>query len=352
MGFLILISIPPFPFSLLTQNFASVAGGAKGNGSPKVIIGGLGPGSPGHLTRAVWDEICSSSEVYARIGQHPALSIIPESVKLKTFEDYYEKAETFELLYRNISKRVVELAQKHGRILYLVPGDPWVGETTTKLILKQSSLCGVKVEVLPGVSFVEPTLASLGVDMLPRLTVGDCYELINYQHLPVECNTPLLISQVEDRFEASALKVVLMTSFSPQHRVALVHAAGSSNSKVEWLPLQSIDQSKSIGIMTSLYIPATSGSFSQLRDAFAKRRDSLGDAWDDMTHADLSTGLMDASRKLVAVSAEDPPEPADLSESLAALLTSTVAHMQLGEDDNDLTTRDVLSRASEMAAEI
>ena len=32
--------------------------------------------------------------------------------------------------------------------------------------------------------------------------VGSRYELINFEHLPLESNTPLLISQVEDRHEA------------------------------------------------------------------------------------------------------------------------------------------------------
>ena len=318
----------------------------------RVVIAGLGPGNPSYLTRAVWDEISSASEVYARIGRHPALSAIPDTVKVTTFENYYEEAETFEFLYSNISNRILELAKEHGKILYLVPGDPWVGETTTKLITNRSSLHDVQVDVLPGISFVEPTLAALEVDLLPRLLIGDSYELISFQHLPLECNTPLLISQLEDQFEASALKVVLMTSFSPDHMVALVHAAGSADCKVEWLPLHRMDQCKDIGIMTSLYVPATTGSFSQLRDLFAKHREEIGDLWDDMTHGELSKGLLQASERLVAVSKDDPPKAAEVSECLAQILAFTVAHLQLAEDDNDLTARDVLSRASEIVEEI
>lgn len=317
----------------------------------RVVIAGLGPGNPSYLTRAVWDEICSSSEVFARIGRHPALSAVPDTVKLTTFESYYEEAETFEFLYSNISNRILELAKEHGKVLYLVPGDPWVGETTTKLITSRSSSCGVQVDILPGISFVEPTLAALKVDLLPRLLVGDSYELVSFQHLPLECNTPLLISQLEDQFEASALKVVLMTSFSPEHVVALVHAAGSAECKVEWLPLHRMDQCKDIGIMTSLYVPAANGSFSQLRDAFAKRREDIRDVWDDITHEELSAGLLKGSEALLAVS-KDPPRPSEVSESLARILAFTAAHLQLGEDDNDFTTRDIISRASQIVEEI
>lgn len=337
---------------LETRSSGSVTEMNPGTNGGRVVIAGLGPGDPSYLTRAVWDEICGSSEVFARIGRHPALSAIPDTVKLTTFESYYEEAETFEFLYSNISNRILELAKEHGKVLYLVPGDPWVGETTTKLITSRSSSCGVQVDILPGISFVEPTLAALKIDLLPRLLVGDSYELIGFQHLPLECNTPLLISQLEDQFEASALKVVLMTSFSPEHIVALVHAAGSADCKVEWLPLHRMDQCKDIGIMTSLYVPAANGSFSQLRDALAKRSEEIRDLWDDITHEELSAGLLKGSEELFVAVSKDPPRPSEITESLARILAFTAAHLQLGEDDNDFTARYIISRASRIVEEI
>ncbi|CAJ1328913.1 unnamed protein product [Effrenium voratum] len=310
----------------------------------QVVICGLGPGSAQHLTRAVWAEIQSAPEVFARIP-HPALSGIS---KVTTFESFYE-AESYEDVYGSISERVLRLTEERDRVVYLVPGDPWVAETTTKLILEKAADRNISVEVLPGVSFVEPTLAALQLDLLPRLTVGDAYELINFEHLPLESNTPLLISQVEDRHEASALKVVLLSVFGPQHQVAFVHEAGSSNSKVEWLPLQRLDLSESIGIMTALYVPAASGSFSQLRDEIARRREDLKEVWDEVSHAQLVGSLASASRALEKAAEDDPPEAEELLESLAGLLAHTAAHMQLAEDDNDLQPGQVLSRAVDIA---
>lgn len=103
--------------------------------------------------------------------------------------------------------------------------------------------------------------------------------------------------------------------------------------------------------MTSLYVPAANGSFSQLRDAFAKRREDIRDVWDDITHEELSAGLLKGSEALLAVS-KDPPRPSEVSESLARILAFTAAHLQLGEDDNDFTTRDIISRASQIVEEI
>ncbi|CAE6934874.1 yabN [Symbiodinium sp. CCMP2456] len=315
--------------------------------TPRVIIAGLGPGDPEHLTKGVWSQLCNCQRLYARFAKHPVLESLPASVTLTTFDQYYEEADTFEGLYSNISDTILELAKKHGEVVYAVPGDPCVGETTTKMIRQRSADEGVRVEVLPGVSFVEPSLAALGVDMLPRLAVGDAYELTGFQSLPFECSTPLLISQVDDQISANALKLVLMSTYEAEHEVALVHSAGvQGTAQVEWLPLQNIDRSKSIGITTSLFVPASSGgSFTDLRDRMAGRRIKLGESWDDLTHAELARGLVRASEKVAKAAEQDSKESmGDLADALALVLIQAAAHMQLAEDDFDFSTGDVLKR--------
>ncbi|CAE7444546.1 yabN, partial [Symbiodinium necroappetens] len=319
--------------------------------TPRVLIAGLGPGDPEHLTKGVWSQLCNCQRLYARFAKHPVLESLPASVTLTTFDQYYEEADTFEGLYSNISDTILELAKEHGEVVYAVPGDPCVGETTTKMIRQRSADEGVRVEVLPGVSFVEPSLAALGVDMLPRLAVGDAYELTGFQSLPFECSTPLLISQVDDQISANALKLVLMSTYEAEHEVALVHSAGvQGTAQVEWLPLQNIDRSKSIGITTSLFVPASSGgSFTDLRDRMAGRRIKLGESWDDLTHAELARGLVRASEKVAKAAEQDSKESMnDLADALASVLIQAAAHMQLAEDDFDFSTGDVLKRASSL----
>ena len=319
---------------------------------PQVIIAGLGPGDPKHLTQGVWSQLCNSKHVYARFAKHPVLQALPSSVNLTTFDQYYEEADTFEALYSNISDKILEVARKEGRVLYAVPGDPCVGETTTKLIRDRSVDKGVQVKLLPGISFVEPSLAELGVDMLPRLVVGDSYELVRFQSLPFECSAPLLISQVDDRISANALKLVLMSTFEPHHKVALVHGAGSESSAVEWLSLQDIDRSRSIGITTSLYVPAsTGGSFSELRDRLAARRIELGEDWDELNHAELAQGLSRATARVLDA-AESESAADELADALASVLVQAAAHLQLAEDDMDFTAGDVLKRASTLDPEL
>ena len=318
--------------------------------APRIIIAGLGPGDPKHLTQGVWSQLCNSKHVYARFAKHPVLESLPASVALTTFDQYYEEAETFEQLYSNISDRILQLAEEHGEVVYAVPGDPCVGETTTDLIRRRSASKGMTVDLLPGVSFVEPSLAALGVDMLPRLVVGDAYEIVGFQTLPFECNSPLLISQVDDQISANALKLVLLSTFLPEHQVALVHSAGTTSSRVEWLPLLDIDRSKSIGITTSLFVPAScGGAFTDLRDSLAARRVQLGESWDELTHARLAKGLDRATRRVLEATEKDSKESAEkLAKALAFVLVQAAAHMQLAEDDRDFTAGDVLKQASEM----
>jgi len=320
---------------------------------PRVVIAGLGPGDAGQITREVWEAINSSSEVYARIIKHPALSELPPSVSVHTFDSFYDRADSFEALYSDIANEVLRLAKQQGRILYAVPGDPYVGESTTKLIVERGKASGVQVDVLSGVSFVEPTLSALGIDMLPRLLVGDAHELVSLCHLPFEPNTPLLISQIENQFDANALKLLLMSAFGPAHRVALVHAAGSPGCAVEWLRLYQIDRSDQVGVMTSLYVPASKiGTFAALRDAMASRREVLGDNWDRVSHAELAEGLRHAASEVVEASRQDGRGHGGLAGSLAAVLAHSVAHLQLAEDEEAFVASDVLARAASLAEEM
>jgi len=313
---------------------------------PLVVIAGLGPGSPKHITREVKKQIDSVSEVYARIAKHPALEAFPKDVKVNTFDHLYEKEDSFEEVYSMIADKVVRLALKKGKVVYLVPGDPRVGEKTTQLILDRGNSSGVDVQVLPGVSFIESTLAALRIDALPGTILADAYELVDLHHLPFEPNTPLLISQIPNRAMAGDLKQVLLTAYRPEHRVALVHGAGSAQEVVEWMPLHKFDRSKRIDQLTSLYVPANDDStFASLRDAMSEYRDGL-ELWDEVSHKQLAPALKRAAQKVMAATITGDDNK--LAEGLAEVLAHTVAHLQLGEDDSSFRVADILSRAEEI----
>ncbi len=67
-------------------------------------------------------------------------------------------------VYERIVEDLIQKADKYGTINYLVPGHPMVAEKTVEILLeiKDESL---EVELLSGISFVEPILELVRRDL-------------------------------------------------------------------------------------------------------------------------------------------------------------------------------------------
>ena len=92
-----------------------------------------------------------------------------------------------------------------------MPGHPYVGEATVAAITRGAAEAGIPVRVVAGLSFVEPTLAALGVDALDGLQLFDAIELAGYLYPPINPDVPVLLGQVYSRLLAGELKAALMS---------------------------------------------------------------------------------------------------------------------------------------------
>src|SRR5690606_28141426 len=138
-----------------------------------ITIVGLGPGNPAQLTREAWEELSAATEVHLRTARHPTVAGLPPGVAVHSFDDIYETEPEFGAVYERIAERVLALGQRPEGVVYGVPGHPSVAEATVGLIRARAAQAGVPVRIVPGLSFVEPTLTALGVDALPSLQLAD-----------------------------------------------------------------------------------------------------------------------------------------------------------------------------------
>ncbi len=197
--------------------------------------------------------------------------------------------------------------------------------------------------MLSAVSFVEPLLEALGLDLLPSLWLGDALDVAAAGHPPFSAAAPALLTQLYSRSVASEVKLTLMSAYPDEHLVALVHGAGDDVSgdasasappiddshaagcaAVEWMPLHAIDRSDGIGSRTSLYVPpwraeqeaghaAASGgepAFESVLSGVARARDALEGPWQegDPTHAQQAPRLLAAAAAAAAAAdAQDAP---------------------------------------------
>ncbi len=135
-----------------------------------ITIVGLGPGDGRYLTREAWSVLIGTEIIYLRTERHPAVADLPDGTVKISFDQAYESADSFEEVYEEIVKHILALAleyEKQGKeLVYAVPGHPLVGETTVTILASLAETRGIGIRIVPGLSFIEPTLQAVGADAL------------------------------------------------------------------------------------------------------------------------------------------------------------------------------------------
>lgn len=310
---------------------------------PEIIVLGLGPGSPDYLTVKAAGIIGSADEIYLRTEEHPTAAGLPEGLKIHSFDWIYAEENDFQVVYRRITDEIISLAQAGHKVVYAVPGDPFVAEDTPAMILEKAQQVGLTVEIVPGVSFMEPTFAALKKDPLPQLAVVDAAELASAHYPSFPPDHPALIAQVYSKQVASDLKLTLMAVYPDEHPVTLVHQAGTPELILESIPLYKLDRSEMIGNRTALYLPplAPGSSLESFLELIAHLRAPEGCPWDrEQDHQTLRPNLLEEAYE--ALEAIDADDPAAMQEEFGDLLLQVVLHAQIASEYGEFTMSDVI----------
>ena len=309
-----------------------------------ITILGLGPGDVSLLTLEAWRIIESIPEIYLRTRQHPAVIGFPGRLRVYSFDHLYEKGESFETIYAEIVEQVVELGRRPQGVVYAVPGHPLVAEATSPEIARRARLESLPIQVVGGMSFLEPVLNALDLDVFPHSALVDALELDSRHVPPFPPSAPAFIAQIHSRAVASNIKLTLMEVYPDGHPVHLVHAAGTPQVKVESLPLYEIDRSPHIGLMTTLYLPPLepTSSFEAFQEVIARLRAPDGCPWDrEQTHQSLRSYLLEEVYEVLA--ALDADDPQSMREELGDLLLQIVLHAQIASENGEFRMADILT---------
>ena len=316
-----------------------------------IRILGLGPGHVHDLTRRAWDTLARAETVYLRTSRHPAVPDLPENPTYHSFDELYEREDDFESVYKTITAQILDAARS-GDVVYAVPGDPTVGESTTWRIKEAAALAGIGVEIISGVSFIEPMLALAGIDGMDNLQVLDALTVATMHHPPINPDGPALLGQIYNQHVASDVKLTLMNQYPDDFEVKLIHAAGTDSVQVETLPLYEIDRSDHIQHMTALYLPILGemSSFEQFQEIIAHLRAPEGCPWDrKQTHESLRPFLLEEAYEVLE--AIDQGDTDALYEELGDLLLQIVLHTQIAIDEGEFYMADVLRHVNKKMIE-
>jgi tetrapyrrole methylase family protein/MazG family protein len=309
----------------------------------KITLLGLGPGDPTLLTLEAHQVLERSQEIYLRTVQHPTVAGFPVSLEIHSFDDLYDQLPSFNDVYAHIIEQVLELGRRSQGVVYAVPGHPYVAEATCPEIARRARNEGIPVQVIDGLSFIEPIFSALGIDPLPHLAIVDALELVSAHVPPFPPDAPALIAQIYSKTVANEVKLTLMETYPDEHPVKLVHGAGTPQVLVEELPLHAIDQSQSIGLLTSLYLPPLEKgtSFEAFQEIIAALRAPDGCPWDrEQTHQTLRTNLLEETYE--ALAALDADDPAHMREEFGDLLLQITLHAQIANEYGEFDIAQVI----------
>ena len=313
-----------------------------------IEIVGLGPGDGRYITRQAWEVLSTVETIYLRTKRHPAVADLPNQARLRSFDHIYESAENFEQVYNEIAENIVDLAREAAKrsesIVYAVPGDASVGESSVSAIIAMANEEGIEVITLPGISFIEPTLAAVGVDALDGLQIFDAIELAQFHYPPISTDIPLLLGQIYDPFLAGDVKLSLSALYPDEHEVVLVHGAGTIDQAIERIPLYGLDRSELLAHLSTLYVPALpyASTLAALAETVAHLRGPDGCPWDqEQTRQSMrGTLLEEASEVLEAL---DNDDILAISEELGDLLYHLVMQAQIALEQDEFRLTDVIA---------
>ncbi len=307
-----------------------------------LTIIGLGAGDSGDITRKAWRALENAETVYLRTERHPSVPDLPKRPEYISFDSLYEAHEQFDDVYEAIVTKLMEEAQK-GDVVYAVPGDPMMGEAAVMRLMARCPETNIPLEIIHGVSFIEPMLRQVGIDGMNGLQVYDALDIAIQHHPQINPAMPAFVAQVYNRMVASDVKLTLMNQYPDDFTVMLVHGAGTENPFIETLPLYEIDRSRSINHLTSLYVPSLGQytSFESFQETIAHLRAPEGCPWDkEQTHASLRSYLIEEAYEVLE--AIDNNDPEALMGELGDLLLQVVLHTQIAIDDGEFKMSDVL----------
>lgn len=316
-----------------------------------VVVVGLGPGGWADLTLAARDLLMRAPRVLARTLRHPTIEALREQrpdLALESFDALYDEAESFATLYPAMVERLLTLADEQSPgepLIYAVPGHPLLGEESVRRLRAEAPARGVAVHIVPGLSYLEPVCAALGLDPMERdLQLVDGTLLAQTPAaalmgalLPTR---PALIAQVYNRRVAGEVKLALAELYPEDWEVALVHWAGLPAEEVTRLPLYALDRDERADHLTTLYIPPLEPVQAVrvpegLRAVVAQLRAPNGCPWDrEQTHWSLRKYVLEEAYEVAEVLDEWQAAQGDGASGAAAGADEFAEH--LAEELGDL----------------
>ncbi|KYH28639.1 nucleoside triphosphate pyrophosphohydrolase [Clostridium colicanis] len=308
-----------------------------------IKVVGLGPGSKDAVTMGTFEVLKNSTNVYFRTEIHPNVEYLKSlGIKFESYDYKYESLESFDEVYEDIAKDLIEKHKKYGDIVYAVPGHPLVAEKSVSNLIELCKKENIEIDILPAISFIDALMESLKIDPISGIKVIDAFDMEN-QILDKRLGT--IITQVYNKFIASEVKLKLLEYYSDDMEIYFVRAAGVKElESIRKIHIYELDRQDDIDHLTSIYVPKNlegTKDFHDLLNVMETLRGEDGCPWDrEQDHKSLKRYLIEECYEVLeAIDEEDEDK---LIEELGDVLLQVVFHAQIGKEDGYFNINDVI----------
>ena len=309
-----------------------------------IKIIGLGAGDLNQLPLGVYRLLNDAKHVFLRTKEHPVIhELATEGLKYTSFDEVYERHDSFESVYTEIVQILTE-ANKKDNIIYAVPGHPMVAERTVQMLIAAN----VEIEIKGGKSFLDDLFTSLKIDPTSGFQLLDATD---FESADLSLQQHIIFCQVYNTDIASNIKLPLLEVLPHNYEVFIITAAGTAQEIIKKVELYELDHETMLDNLTSVYIPPAPKEllrqeFSSLRETIRVLRGPNGCPWDrKQTHQSFKKNLIEETQELIEALDEENDE--HIIEELGDVLLQVMFHAQIGEDAGLFNIDDVIRGLNE-----
>lgn len=323
-----------------------------------IYIIGLGASTEKHLTIETIEILKDTSKkLYLRTDIHPIIEYLKkEEIKYKSFDYLYKKSDTFDEIYEELVKELINASQKED-IIYAVPGNPFVAEDSVSMLVKIAKEKNIDVKIFPALSYLDVVHSVLGIDSFENLLIIDS---INLRASHLRRSIPTLLIQLYSQHVASEVKLELMEVYPDTYPITVITSASiPEKERIEEIPLYQLDRLEWLDHLSCVYIKPNqfplpdeeieiSGNtqIERLINIVSYLRGPNGCPWDrKQTHETLKKYIIEEAYEVIE--AIDSGNKDFLKDELGDLLLQVVLQSQLASEDNIFDFEDVAENISE-----
>lgn len=216
-----------------------------------INVVGLGSTSAKDLTLEAVKIMKNGNKNFLRTERHEALSFFEENkINYESFDYLYDEMESFDEVYNKIVEILIEKS-KNEDINYFVPGTPLVAEKTVKFLIEREA----EINIVNGISFIEPVLAAVGRDAVDGLLFLDS----DADKFDFDTRRDTLITQVYNKRIASDLSLLLQEVYDEEDLAYVITNAGLPDEILREVKIYELPRLDDYNHQSCVYIPRSQG---------------------------------------------------------------------------------------------